>query len=129
MRFVFNEKASIWQWVDITFSFRTEQRSRTEEEEYSSSSSVPGPFPHLVVLGPSVVRMATDVAPRWITPASRARSRNLAGPQVAECLMECCRGAKVCCALFCYSIALEHYVYRFFFRLHACSAERAVSYT
>ncbi|CAH2254296.1 jg7271 [Pararge aegeria aegeria] len=37
----------------------------------SSSSSVPGPFPHLVGLGPSVVRMATDAAPRWITPASR----------------------------------------------------------
>ncbi|CAH2217840.1 jg5031, partial [Pararge aegeria aegeria] len=36
------------------------------------------PFPHLVGLGPSVVRMATDAAPRWITPASRARSRNLA---------------------------------------------------
>ncbi|CAH2265148.1 jg9298 [Pararge aegeria aegeria] len=37
------------------------------------------PFPYLVGLGPSVVRMATDAAPRWITPASRARSRSLAG--------------------------------------------------
>ncbi|CAH2263852.1 jg21589 [Pararge aegeria aegeria] len=45
----------------------------------SSSSSVPGPFPHLVGLGLSVVRMATDAAPRWITPASRARSKRLVG--------------------------------------------------
>ncbi|CAH2235149.1 jg16140 [Pararge aegeria aegeria] len=45
----------------------------------SSSSSVPAPFPHLDGLGPSVVRVATDAAPRWIIPASRARSRNLEG--------------------------------------------------
>ncbi|CAH2216959.1 jg21613 [Pararge aegeria aegeria] len=40
-------------------------------------------FPRLVsVLGrpePSVVRMATGTAPRWVTPASRAHSRSLAG--------------------------------------------------
>ncbi|CAH2247083.1 jg23913 [Pararge aegeria aegeria] len=48
-------------------------------ERASSSSSFPGPFPHLVGLRPSVVRMATDAAPRWITPASRAHSRSLAG--------------------------------------------------
>ncbi|CAH2237285.1 jg15746 [Pararge aegeria aegeria] len=33
------------------------------------------------------------------------------------------------CALFCFSIVLEHYVYRCCIRLHACSDRRTVSYT
>ncbi|CAH2231024.1 jg3467 [Pararge aegeria aegeria] len=41
--------------------------------------SVPGPFPRMAGLKPSVVRVASDAAPRWITPASRTHSRSLAG--------------------------------------------------
>ncbi|CAH2210293.1 jg3071 [Pararge aegeria aegeria] len=50
--------------------------------------------------------MANDAAPSWITPASRAHSRSLAGRPGRRVLP-----TKVCCTLFCCSIALEHYVF------------------
>ncbi|CAH2233716.1 jg20339 [Pararge aegeria aegeria] len=61
---------------------------------------------------PSVflVRSATGTAPRWVTPASRAHSRSLAGRPGRQVLQGVMLGTKVCCALLCYFSTSKQYL-------------------